>query len=328
VPYYDDEDAVRLPYGARGYEHAADAYRAFVRAYERRKLAMQAAHRGKIKEFSKRSRHRLLTLVARLDAHISGVLVTLTYKSNMQDYELSKQHLDLVLRYLKYHYPQASALWRLEQQQRGAIHYHVMLLTREHIWVDVNSLRAHWRHVIGEDASVNVKWVDNRKRAMMYVSKYVAKVSSQTNDMADSRASAEGNLDSMPYSEKTSLTGAAAKTACEFTSMPASEAPASSSFVGRFWGVFNRCKLPLADEHVFEFGEKFAFEYVELARAVGSWSKSRRRLALCKGNRRQAAFYSWLYNHVKRARVRLGFTIFADAQQWLRWCRTSLGVCA
>ena len=327
--YYDDEDAVILHGGVRGYRHAGDAFRAFVRAYDRRKAHMSKIARGRVKEFSKRSRHRLLSLVARLNEGINGVLVTFTYRSNMQDYEISKKHLDLVLRYLKYHYPHAAALWRMEHQQRGAIHYHVMLLSNEHVWVDVNALRAYWRELVDEVANINVRWIDNRKRALAYVSKYVAKVDvivAPTEKCCDEGVpEGEGNLDGMPYSEKgdTIQTAAVAQTTCELESMSASEA--AEPFVGRFWGVFNRSVLPLAPEHVFTWGERYAFEYIELSRAVASWARSRYRLALCKG-KSHSRFYRWLYNHVKRARVRVGFTIFASADEWLRWCNRNLGV--
>ena len=328
--YYDNEDAVSLPYGVRGYQHPGDALRAFVRAYDRRKAHMSKIARGRVKEFSKRSRHRLLCLVARLNEGINGVLVTFTYKRNMQDHELSKQHLDLVLRYLKYHYPHAAALWRMEHQQRGAIHYHVMLLSNGHVWVDVNALRAYWRELVGEIASINVRWIDNRKRALAYVSKYVAKVDvivAPKEKCCDELGAEEkeGNLDDVPYSEKgdTVQTAAVAQTTCELESMSASEA--AEPFVGRFWGVFNRRALPLAPEHVFAWPEKFAFEYIELSRAVASWARSRYRLALCK-RKSHSRFYRWLYGHVKRDRIRSGFTLFASANEWLRWCNGNLGV--
>lgn len=273
-PFYDDEDAVRLPGGVRGYQHPGDAFRAFVRAYERRREHLSKVARGRIKEFSKRSRHRLLSLTARLHENVQGVLVTFTYRSNMQDYETSKAHLDLVLRYLKYHYPQAAALWRMEHQRRGAIHYHVMLLSLQSVWVDVNGLRAYWRELVGEVANIDVKWVDSRRRALGYVAKYVAKVSDDSvSELQDGeeilqgdRTGAGGSLDSMPYSENGDSTGpgAAAQQLSEFTSEAASEAPACSSFVGRFWGVSNRRVLPFAEEHVFVFSDAFTFEYVEL----------------------------------------------------------------
>lgn len=334
--FYDDNDAVFVG-GIRAYHDAADAYRAYMRACERRdavRAAIGAVSRGTIREFSRKSRHRLLSLVARVDEDVSGVMVTFTYRSNMQDYDTSKKHLDLVLRYLKYHYPGAAALWRMEQQQRGAIHYHVMLLTRGHVWVDIAALRAYWHSLVGEVASINVKWIGSRKRAFRYVAKYVAKVLSAPEAVA-AQAAVAGNLDSLPYSEKASDGSAAvaARAACEPVSATTSEAAdedasVAPGFVGRFWGVFNRKMMPFAPAHVFEFPDLPVGDYVELTRAVGAWAKSRRRAGFRAGKKAKYSFYDWLYHHVRHAHARAGFTLFADAASWLRWCSRFLSACS
>lgn len=165
--------------------------------------------RKMIAEFSRKSRLRLLKLVTRLEKNASGKFLTFTYRENMQDHTEAKVHLDLLLRYLKYHYKQGAFLWRMEYQKRGAIHFHVIAFNVA--WIDIDALTAYWQEMTGDDSYPDVEAIHNRRKAMYYVSKYVAK------------------------HERTDISG--------FISEPYSEKP---QFFGRFWGVVNRKNLPLA----------------------------------------------------------------------------------
>ena len=171
--------------------------------------------RGKIGHFSDKSRKRLLDHTARLKSSVKGLFVTLTYRENMVDYKKSKKHLDLMLRWIKYNYAGYAIIWRMEEQQRGAIHFHLLVLGAR--FIRAADLTKHWQKVTSDDSYPDVKRIRNRRQALYYASKYVAK-------LPDS-AQALGFIN-VPYSEKSSF---------------------DASWRGRFWGIINRDCLPLAD---------------------------------------------------------------------------------
>lgn len=86
------------------------------------------AKRGAIKGFSYGSRRRLMTTVAkvRLDAELP-LFVTLTYPDTFPEPKESKEHLMMFEKRLLRAFEEAGAIWKLEPQERGAPHYHLML---------------------------------------------------------------------------------------------------------------------------------------------------------------------------------------------------------
>jgi len=83
---------------------------------------------GKIKSFSRRSRSRLNKRIASLTKNEMPLFVTLTYgKQYPEDFETFKYHLHLFCTNLLGVYPHAGILWKMEFQQRGAVHYHLFL---------------------------------------------------------------------------------------------------------------------------------------------------------------------------------------------------------
>ena len=191
--------------------------------------AAYGSRRGTIEEFSRRSRKRLLELCARLRDDARGLFLTLTYRENVQNGAVAKRHLDLMLRWLRYHNPDTAIIWRAEQQKRGAWHFHLLLLGAS--FIPVEGIRAHWLKIIEDVApadgrsagNVDIERIHDRKKVMSYVSKYIAKV--------PGGGSADSRLDHAPYLEKSGL-----------------------SFVpiGRFWGVVGRKFLPLAERVAFQ----------------------------------------------------------------------------
>ena len=89
--------------------------------------------RGLINEFSASSRKRLVSMFARLDrdklkfSRQRVKFLTLTYRDNFTDGEKSKLHLKRLMERLQYAFPDLWAVWRLELQERGAIHYHFII---------------------------------------------------------------------------------------------------------------------------------------------------------------------------------------------------------
>jgi len=53
--------------------------------------------------------------------------VTLTYRKNYQDAETSKDHLNAFLQRWRRRFPDFAYFWKMEPQERGAIHYHLAM---------------------------------------------------------------------------------------------------------------------------------------------------------------------------------------------------------
>ena len=85
--------------------------------------------RGKVSGFSVASRRRLRLALMGIDwPHVSALWVTLTYpKAWPADWQVSKAHLRAFLEAVRRNYPTTGLIWRLEQQRRGAPHYHMVL---------------------------------------------------------------------------------------------------------------------------------------------------------------------------------------------------------
>lgn len=214
---------VRLPDGSFTADFSQFELEQLERSAWERARDLKAVHgsrRGTIEEFSRRSRKRLLELCARLRSDARGLFLTLTYRENVQNGAVAKRHLDLMLRWLRYHNPELAIIWRAEQQKRGAWHFHLLLLGAS--FIPVEGIRAHWLKVISDVApadgrsagNVDIERIYDRRKVMSYVSKYIAKVAGP--------ATPDSRLDHVPYLEK-------------FVS------------IGRFWGVVGRKFLPLAE---------------------------------------------------------------------------------
>jgi len=117
-----------------------------------------------------RSRIRQLILTTGADH-----LLTLTYRENITDFDLSCTHLSKFIRIVKNKMPGWVYVAVAEQQQRGAWHWHLAVRGRQ----DVDTLRASWRHVVG-DGNIDVKPPSNRTQnrqlaLVRYLGKYLAK---------------------------------------------------------------------------------------------------------------------------------------------------------
>lgn len=207
--------------------------------------------RGVVMEFSKDSRKRLLRRTARLNA-TQGVFLTLTYPKRYPNAKIAKSHLRAFLERMRRRFPKSSALWRLEFQERGAPHFHLVFFNIPFIpfW----QLRAWWSQIIrqyidGQKPFVRINYLQGTKAVMSYVSKYVSK--------AESAASASlFNNGSYLHAVKSG----------------AIPGVLLANLPGRWWGIFNREFLPYAPHvHVsFEQVTDRAFEQV-LTRLSLSW---------------------------------------------------------
>ena len=80
-----------------------------------------------IKGFSRGSRRRLMQTIARVrrDADLP-CFITLTYPNEFPSPKESKRHLDIFLKRIKRAFPDIGIIWKLEPQERGAPHYHML----------------------------------------------------------------------------------------------------------------------------------------------------------------------------------------------------------
>ncbi len=139
--------------------------------------------RGKVKEFSGGSRRRLMRLLAsinRLRLISLPVFVTLTYPGAWSDDAASwKRDLEVWLNRLRRRAPEASAVWRLEFQRRGAPHFHLLVFGVAELpkdWV-----ARSWFEVVGSRdmahlaAGTRVERVRSWRGVMSYAAKYMGK---------------------------------------------------------------------------------------------------------------------------------------------------------
>lgn len=84
--------------------------------------------RGRIVGFSSQSRHRLMLTIAKVkkDAVLPD-FVTLTYPDQFPTVERAKRDLKIFLQRLNREFKESGYIWKLEPQERGAPHFHLMV---------------------------------------------------------------------------------------------------------------------------------------------------------------------------------------------------------
>ena len=86
--------------------------------------------REAITQFTAKSRKALLRLMASLviEPEKLPLFITLTYPRQWTaDPTTWKKHLDLFGQWIRYHHPTSAIIWKLEPQERGAPHFHLMV---------------------------------------------------------------------------------------------------------------------------------------------------------------------------------------------------------
>jgi hypothetical protein len=139
--------------------------------------------RGSVCGFSKASRKRALDFFNKLDRRgsVPTLFVTLTYPGSFSPYWQDwKADLRAFLERFKRRYPGVALFWRLEFQQRGAPHFHLLVFGLEQ--VSIEWLSQAWYEVVGSgdhrhlQAGTQVQRVKSWRMACYYLAKYVAKV--------------------------------------------------------------------------------------------------------------------------------------------------------
>lgn len=190
--------------------------------------------RGNISIFSHAARSRMMYAIAKVRRDLLPLFVTLTYpKEYSENWKDWKRNLEMITRAILREFPNASGIWKLEPQRRGAPHYHLLVWGVSlcelrglipYAWNDIvaPSNVEHLRWHLGKIGNGNVHCVQEvhtQKQMYMYVVKYISK------------AALEG-----------------------------------WEYVGKWWGIFGRRNLPLGDEVVFEINEKNADDVIRYIR--------------------------------------------------------------
>lgn len=152
--------------------------------------------RGKVTDFTAKSRNRLIRKLAKARTTRHGYFLTLTYPDVFPTQpETWKHHLHTFTIYLQRRFPGSSGLWRIEfkirqsgEHNEGQIapHYHLlvfgMALPQEAEYRLKQWVSKTWAHIVNSDdhrhikAGTNVRPILNKKHAYRYVSKYAAKL--------------------------------------------------------------------------------------------------------------------------------------------------------
>jgi len=170
--------------------------------------------RGIIRVFSRASRVRLMRFMARLKTRkIRATFITLTFTGVPSNEEAKRCFKRFTMR-LKRAFEKAAAVWRMEFQERGAIHFHLLVFNLP-FWKQAE-LQKTWEKCTREKVSiVDIRLVHGARSIMSYISKYIAK--------KDDRAI-------------TSLEDGSYQHADE-----------KNKLSGRFWGYINKKLLPLGE---------------------------------------------------------------------------------
>lgn len=193
------------------------------------RFPQKRSSRGRITTFSRKSRKRLLELTARLDLQAATLgkhitFITLTYgQAWPENPEEPKNHLRALLERIRRYAPKSSGIWRLEFQTRAAPHFHLLLFDMP--FLPKETLKAAWGEIIGlqywdtskaipEPPFTRIEAIKSGRRAVAYVSKYVAKSEKSSSNPEQ----AVSGFNNVPYLH-----------------------------AGRFWGVFNSDFLPYAE---------------------------------------------------------------------------------
>lgn len=154
--------------------------------------ANQSTHRGTVTSFSRRSRKRMLEMLAKLRDASGGYFVTLTYPGRF-DWSPSdcKRHLHNFDKAIQRRFPNCGAFWRMELKERlsgesvGQVvpHFHLLIfgahspsLAYMRRWIKVT-----WSRIAAYPDSVpsllrtQCDEITSRRHAANYASKYAAK---------------------------------------------------------------------------------------------------------------------------------------------------------
>jgi len=215
--------------------------------------------RSKVSIFTKSSRKRLLDLMARFDLKNAVkarpvVFLTITYGQKFPSPLESKAHLEALKKRLTRFAPECSAIWRMEFQKRGAIHYHLVVFNLPYLPKD--DFARWWHEIVGDEFADNstgmsrppftrIESIASPRRAFHYVSKYIAKY----DQVSPSDTNLPTEADDLSTDALELGTDELAPSGFIIESY-LDASPKELAFVGRFWGIINAENLPFATLYI------------------------------------------------------------------------------
>jgi hypothetical protein len=187
--------------------------------------------RGNVMSFTSKSRNRLMRTLAQVERNNLPSFVTLTYPAVYSEVpKVWKRHLDNFIKRLVRKFLGVAGVWKLEPQQRGAPHFHMLIWGID--WIDLAKFVPQaWYEVVGSGDEGHLAWhlgllgnkhcvqqVESQRGVFWYASKYMSK----------------------------EVVG--------------------FENVGRWWGVFKRENLPLGEVVNIEVTEEKAIEFIRYMR--------------------------------------------------------------
>lgn len=133
--------------------------------------------RGKITGFSHGSRTRMFDLFHKLEIKVKPIFITLTFGEDYPDAKTAKSHLRAFFERLRRKFKQGrvSAIWRMEFQERGAPHFHIIFFDLP--FIRKEKIQEWWGEIIALDKPfTRIEQIKSHRGVMSYVSKYVAKL--------------------------------------------------------------------------------------------------------------------------------------------------------
>lgn len=133
--------------------------------------------RGQITDFSSGSRGRFFELINRIDFGRKCVFLTLTFGDEFPDVQTAKNALRAFLERMRRKFTDrdVSAIWRMEFQERGAPHFHLIFFNLP--WIDKKEIQRWWSEIINvSEPFTRIEMIYSVKKLVNYVAKYLAKV--------------------------------------------------------------------------------------------------------------------------------------------------------
>ena len=140
--------------------------------------------RGKVGHFSYASRRRMMKDLAAIkgDHYQTMLFLTLTYHNDWKG-RAPRKDLDVYLKRLRRRFPGLAYVWRLEPQERGAPHFHLLLFFEGRVSEEEKAdIKCQWHELVDPDSLWHGEYgakveadLDGRTGLRIYISKYCAK---------------------------------------------------------------------------------------------------------------------------------------------------------
>lgn len=188
------------------------------------KQPFKRGKRSVITDFSKGSRGRLFDLFNKFEVKHAATFVTLTYPDCSRTAGEAKRNLRTFFKRIERMYPKHKicGVWRMEFQERSAIHFHIVFFKLP--FIPKERIQETWGDITASDRPfTRIERIFSHKKIINYVAKYVGKVN--------------------PLGEDSGFNSPTYLSAYQ---------KYHGQKIGRVWGYLNKSDLPFAEETVLE----------------------------------------------------------------------------